>query len=158
MGFILKLTLLLITGASIAGKTSLINSSCNKTQQKNATTADSSAIKITGVWILSDNEKHENLLPVKKLIISATEFSFYTDDKLVYKTRYSASVDTLIKNPANTFNFHINLVDIYEQWNCQVLIPQNSSLHSRKQTISLFIIPDTSCKCNCPYEVYNLQK
>lgn len=154
MNFILNFTLLLYAGTSIAGKTSLANSYHRNCHQKNATNPDSSLKALIGVWKLSDNEKHENPLPVKKLIISATEISFYTENKIVFKTKYSVSTDTLLKKPSNNLSLLINLVDIYEQWTCQVLVPQNFSTHSHKETISLLLMQDPVCKCSCPYEIY----
>lgn len=154
MNFIPYITLLIFVSTRITNKTSLVNSPFNSHQQKPAVRPDSSVKELMGAWVLTDNEKHANPLPVKKIILTATEISVYTNDKLHYKTKYIATADTLLKKTTGILNLRINLPDIYEQWHCQVLLPKNSVSKSHTEASSLLIMPEPDCRCSCPYEIY----
>lgn len=104
--------------------------------------------ELTGLWELTGDNVTTVTRSNRKLLFTASEIIFYTNDSITGRSSFFLKIDSAKSSPLKTKFVSIRMLNTDETWNILFF-------NATKKAATIIISTDPGCFCNCPFEIYS---
>ncbi|MBI2730172.1 MAG: hypothetical protein HYX40_05375 [Sphingobacteriales bacterium] len=104
--------------------------------------------ELTGLWELTGDNVTTVTRSNRKLLFTASEIIFYTNDSITGGSAFILKIDSVKRSTTKTKFVSIRMMNTDETWNILFF-------NTTKKAATIILSTDPGCFCDCPFEIYS---